>query len=68
MSFKTMSKEFYWFNEDTNEVQNFYFNNWENFGEQVDDGPPLIVGVIIKFIFHNILMKFILFLDNNSSR
>ena len=51
MTLKSMSKEFYWFNEDANDVQNIYCNNWENSGEQVDDGSTLIVGVIIKLLF-----------------
>ena len=51
MTFKSMSKEFYWFNENANDVQNIYFNNWENSGDPVDDGSSIIVGVIIKYIF-----------------
>ena len=45
LTFRSMSKEYYWFNEDTNDVQNFYFNYWENFGDHADEDPPVVVGV-----------------------
>ena len=56
-----MSKEFYWFNEDANNVQNFYFNNWENFGDQVDDGTSVIAGVIIKYIIFQCFIQMYIF-------
>ena len=68
MKFKTMSKELYWFNEDTNDVQNFYFNNWENFDDPVDGVSSLIAGVIIKFIIYNCYNECILLLGNFSKR
>ena len=68
MTFKTMSKEFYWFNEDANDVQNFHFNNWESFDDPVDGEPSLIVGVIIKFIIYNCYNECTLLLGNFSKR
>ena len=40
-----MSKDFFWFNEDRNNVQDFYFNDWEHSSDQVDDRTLLAVGV-----------------------
>ena len=47
MTFKSLSKDFYCFNEDSYNVENFYHKNWENFGDQIDDEIFVIVGVLI---------------------
>ena len=56
-----MSKEFFWFNEDTNNVQDFYFNDWEHSSEQVDD--TVIVGVISFKQNYKIIFQCIFLLD-----
>ena len=47
MTLKSLSKDFYCFNEDSYNVENFYHKNWENFGGQIDDEVLVIVGVLI---------------------
>lgn len=46
LTFKTISKDFYCFNEDTFNVENFYFKNWESFGNQ--SNSSVLVGVVIQ--------------------
>lgn len=60
LKFNPISNDFYWFNEDTNSVENFYFNDWEGFDNHVDK-KALIVGVI-RHIWSNTHIKFKCFL------
>ena len=45
--FRQISKNFYCFNEDSYNVQNFYYNDWEDLGDQVDPKTLVTVGVNI---------------------
>ena len=47
LTLKTMSKDLYGFNEDTSDVQNFYFKNWDSSGNQTNENSTVIVGVIL---------------------
>ena len=49
LTVRSISKDFYSFNEDSYDVQNFYFNNWEYFGDQFDEKGSVTVGVVIRF-------------------
>ena len=47
LTLKTMTKDLYGFNEDTSDVQNFYFKNWDSSGNQTNENSTVIVGVIL---------------------
>ena len=49
MKLKLISKQIHCFNEDTNHVEDFYLNDWENNGDQVENGSYATVGVTIQF-------------------
>ena len=55
LTLKTMSKDLYGFNEDTSDVQNFYFKNWDSSGNQTNENSTVIVGVILLI---NVLLHF----------
>ena len=46
MKLKLISKQIHCFNEDTNHVQDFYLNDWENIGDNFKKGNFVVVGVI----------------------
>lgn len=61
-----MSKEFYWFNEETNNVQNFYFNDWEYSSDKFDENTSVTVGVILfKTKVYNYISKCIIFVRSS---
>ena len=48
LTFRAISKDFYCFNEDSNDIQDFHFNEWDHFGNQVDDNSSVVVGVSVE--------------------
>ena len=46
LNLKTMSKDFYYFNEDASDVKNFYYKNWDSSGIQAYGTNAFRVGVI----------------------
>lgn len=48
LSVQTISKEFYCFNEDFQDVQNFHFNDYDNSSKPTSLEFPVRVGVIIE--------------------
>lgn len=50
LKFVTISKELYWFNEDSYNIQSFYFKDWENSDEQIYEGTSVIVGVKFQIV------------------
>lgn len=50
LSVQTISKEFYCYNEDLQDVQNFHFNDYEYSSKPTSLEFPVRVGVIIKYL------------------